>query len=403
LSASRARGGHAYSATSVSRPTRVRLSRQECRASGGAIAESESLKFTEYENKIIALLERLRDIREAFYHYDTNSRTVSSFETQILSLGTLFDRFVQVQNAALQSVLDKISEDVGTFYKALHPGETVDKVRLRMVGEEGIEFEYYFHGKPTHPPFKYLSESHLNSLGVVLFLASAKLFNCASEFLVLDDIVTSFDGNHRRRLLRLLKDNFADWQIILLTHEAFWFDMIKKELLPQGWIARDLVCDNDNGIQIEPSAKDIKTLIVTKRQKYDVSNDLRKMLEATLKEICFNCDVKLAFRYNDQNERRMSGELLSELRSTVNRKCAELKGAAIFSQLEGSNLIATVGSHDNVEAITGGDIDVSLSDIETLATLFSCARCGRYVEAKNVLPGKQKITCKCGGKELDWK
>jgi hypothetical protein len=71
--------------------------------------------------------------------------------------------------------------------------------------------------------------------------------------------------------------------------------------------------------------------------------------------------------------------------------------------LEGSNLIATVGSHDNAETITGGDIDVSLSDIETLAKLFSCAKCGRYVEAKNVLAGKHKITCKCGGKELDWK
>ncbi len=36
-----------------------------------------------------------------------------------------------------------------------------------VVGEEGIEFEYQFHGKPTHPPMKYLSESHLYSLGSI--------------------------------------------------------------------------------------------------------------------------------------------------------------------------------------------------------------------------------------------
>lgn len=368
-----------------------------------ANAESKSLSFSEYENKIIGLLERLKELRETFFHYDKCSKTVAVFETQIRSLSTIFDRFVAAQNGALQAVLDAISEDVGSFYHALHPAETVDRVRLRMVGEEGVEFEYFFHGVPTHPPMKYLSESHLNSLGVVLFLASAKLFNKESRFLVLDDIVTSFDINHRRRLLRLLRDEFADWQIILLTHEAFWFDIIKRELAPQRWITLEVVCDDENGIQIEPSAKDLKDLILAKRVKYDVSNDLRKLLEATLKEICCSCDVKMAFRYNDQNERRMSGELLSELRSTVNQKCAELKGNPIFSQLEASNLVATIGSHDNPEPITGGDIDVALADIDKLAQLFSCQKCGRYVEAENQLAGKGKITCRCGTKELDWK
>jgi recombinational DNA repair ATPase RecF len=365
--------------------------------------QSDALKFTEYENRIILLIERLRELREAFYFYDKNSKIVSSFVTQILSLGTIFDRFLQVQGTALQTVLDKISNDVGELYRRLHPSENVDRVRLRIVGEEGIEFEYYFHGKPTYPPLKYLSESHLNSLGVVLFLASAKLFNRKSRFLVLDDIVTSFDVNHRRRLLRLIKETFVDWQVILLTHEAFWFDIIKKELLPDGWLLKEVVCDPDNGIQIEPSANDMNALIAAKRQKFDVSNDLRKLLEATLKEICCALEVKMAFRYNDQNERRMSGELLSELRATINRKCAELKGHEIFAHLEGSNLIATLGSHDNPETITGGDVDVALGDIAKLKNLFECQRCGRNVEAKNVVPGQNKISCKCGKKEVEWK
>ena len=54
---------------------------------------------------------------------------------------------------------------------------------FKIAGEEGIEFEYYFHGEPTSPPMKYLSESHLNSLGIALFLASVKLFNKRLELL----------------------------------------------------------------------------------------------------------------------------------------------------------------------------------------------------------------------------
>ena len=224
-----------------------------------AAADSNSLKFTDYENKILRLLEKFSDLRRAFFYYDSNSKIVLSFERQILSLGTIFDEFVQARNTALQTVLDTIGADVGAFYGALHPSEDVDKVRLTIVGEEGIEFEYYFHGTSTYPPMKYLSESHLNSLGVVLFLASAKPFNQTSKFLVLDDIVTSFDLNHRRRLLRLIKEEFSDWQIVLLTHEAFWFDMIKKELVPEGWLVHEVEWDGENGIRIESSAKDLKS------------------------------------------------------------------------------------------------------------------------------------------------
>jgi DNA repair exonuclease SbcCD ATPase subunit len=369
-----------------------------------AKSESESLDLSEQERRLIETIDQVRDLERQFDQYQVNSATVHAFEKQILSLSAIFDKFVPVQNAALQSVLDTISEDVGTYYATLHPKEDVDKVRLSVVGAEGVEFEYQFHGRTVYPPAKYLSESHLNSLGICLFLASARLFNSESRFLVLDDIVTSFDLGHRRHLLRLIKDQFSDWQIILLTHERFWFEMIQKELAQSGWLFREVEWDADNGIQLSPSAADLKALIEEKRKKHDVSNDIRKLLEASLKEICYALEVKVAFRFNEENERRMSGELLSELRATVNRKCPPLKGHASFANLEGSNLIVTVGSHDNpAETITGGDIDVALGDIGALTDHFTCQDCGRYVEAKQQVHGQDKITCRCGKKQLEWK
>jgi len=383
------------------------LSRLATLANASAqLAQSEAglLELTQKEGQLIDTIEQVRDLRAQYRQYDKNMRTVKAFEAQILSLSTIFDTFKPVQNNALQAVLDRISEDVGKYYGRLHPGENVDNVRLRVVGEEGIEFEYQFHGKPVYPPMKYLSESHLNSLGICLFLASAKLFNKDSQFLVLDDIVTSFDIGHRRRLLRLVKDEFSNWQIILLTHERLLFDMIKRELGQDGWLFKEVEWDAENGIQLTPSAANLREFIVEKRKKYGVSNDIRKLLEASLKEFCYALDVKVSFRFNDENERRMSGELLSELRGTVSRKCPSLKGHAAFSNLEGSNLVATVGSHDNPgETITGGDIDVALADIDALTELFKCKDCGGYVEADRQVSGQNKITCKCGKKELDWK
>jgi recombinational DNA repair ATPase RecF len=369
-----------------------------------AESEVEKLHLSKHEQNLIETITLLNDLKQQFMQYLKNSRIAQAFERQILSLSAIFDRFVPVQSKALQSVLDRLSADVSEFYTVLHPKENVDKVRLAVVGEEGIEFEYEFHGKRRSPPMKYLSESHLNSLGICLFLASARLFNKEARFLLLDDIVTSFDQGHRRRLLRLLGDAFADWQIILLTHERFWFELIQKEFQPLGWLFKEAKWDAENGVRLSGSAGDLREVIAEKRKKYDVSNDVRKLLEASLKEICQALEVKMAFRSNDENERRMSGELLSELRATVNRKCSSLKSHPSFAQLEGSNLTATVGSHNNPgEVISSGDIDVALSDIAALTGLFTCEACGRYVEAKRSLAGKDFITCKCGKKELEWK
>jgi len=371
---------------------------------GVATKAIDALKLSNREKQLIETIEQVRDLRAQFRQFKKQSRIAKCFESQIISLSSMFERFVPIQNDALQKVLDKISTDVGAYYTALHPKENVDKVRLRVIGEEGIEFEYHFHGKPTHPPMKYLSESHLNSLGICLFLASAKLFNKTNRFLVLDDIVTSFDLGHRRRLLRLIKDEFGDWQIILLTHEHLWFELIKRELRQSAWLFNEVVWDSENGILLAPSPADWRELIAEKRKHYDVSNDIRKLLESTLKEICFALQVKVAFRFNDENEHRMSGELLSALRSSLNSKCVSLKANPIFAQLEGSNLVATIGSHDNpADKITGGDIDVALKDIETLTGLFLCDECGSYVEVDREISGKNKISCRCGKKDLDWK
>ena len=145
----------------------------------------------------------------------------------------------------------------------MHPNENVDDIRLTVL-EEGVEFDYGFHGKRAYPPLKYLSESHLNSLGIAAFLASVKLFNKINGFFVLDDIVTSFDANHRIRLSHLLRTEFSKWQIILLTHEPFWFELIKKEMAPNGWLFSELEAAPTVGTTLKSSSKDLREHITSK-------------------------------------------------------------------------------------------------------------------------------------------
>jgi len=378
---------------------------QHCCETVAAKAEEEAgkLGLSEQEKQVANALSSFRTLEGQVRAYERAQRVIDSYEAQILTLGEIFERFVTVQNAALQSVLDTISADVGKFYAKLHPDESVDNVRLTMVGEEGVEFQYAFHGHEVQPPRKYLSESHLNSLGVVLFLANARIFNNQARFLVLDDIVTSFDTSHRRRLLRLLRDEFSDWQIIVLTHESVWFEIIKKEMAQHGWNFHEVRADGRNGIVMDDSPASLKEIIARKRGKDDVTNDLRKLLEMVLKEICASLEVKVAFRFNEWNEKRMADELISQIRSTLGKKSPELNKNNVFSDLAGSALVANLVSHDNTDKIVGEDVDVLLEDIEKLVSLFYCPECECFISTRVQVPGEKAISCKCGKNQIPWK
>jgi hypothetical protein len=366
-------------------------------------SEIETLKLSEHEQKLLDLLRNLGLLRTAFLKHAGASETVRKFDEQIIAISKVRSGFNVIHATTLQVALDRMSENISRYYLAMHPNQHVDDVTLTVL-EEGVEFEYSFHGKRVHPPLKYLSESHLNSLGIAAFLASAKLFNNINGFLVLDDIVTSFDSNHRVRLLRVLGDDFADWQILLLTHEPFWFEMIKREMTSQGWLISELEMLPGARVQIKDSAKDMKEHINSKMKDGSLTpNDLRTWLERTLKEICFALEVKLSFRYNDENERRMPGELLSELRAALRKKSPAMKDEPIFSKIETSNLIITTGSHDSGPIIAPGDIAACYDDVLALDKLFCCPNCSTYLSVERYVLHEDQIYCKCGQTKAPWK
>ncbi|MDV2495721.1 MAG: hypothetical protein RX316_05855 [bacterium] len=366
----------------------------------------KSLFETDEERLLFDADDKIKKIRENYYKLNRDVKLRDVYQEQISSIEKIRDEFIEVQNAALKNVLDLMSEDVSKYYLYLHPSEheKVDNIRLEIVGDEGVEFKYSFHGHTTHPPLKYLSESHLNSLGLSLFLASVKLFNKENGFFILDDVVTSLDTSHRRRLVRLLQEEFADYQVILLTHERFWFDIIKKELQADGWLMNEVHWTFENGIELKKSIIDQKELIRKKMGMHlEVGNDLRSLLEQTLKEICYWMQIKVGFLYNEENERRMCGELISEIEGTVNKKNESIKGNPIFSRLRTSAFVTNIESHDAPPLVSEGDIQVVLDDIEAFESLFLCGDCNRYVSVELYDHAEKKAYCKCKKKLLDWK
>lgn len=91
-----------------------------------------------------------------------------------------------------------------------------------------LEFDATFYGAAKVPPQAYYSESHLDTLGICVFLARAKLFKTDQTLVILDDVLTSVDASHLQRFMQVLQGEAAHFgRVIVLTHYRPWRDQYR--------------------------------------------------------------------------------------------------------------------------------------------------------------------------------
>jgi len=333
-----------------------------------------------------------------------------ALKAQHRTLDALYKEFIRRQKEGFIAFLDAISKEINELYLFMNKDEKVDEIQLVPLGTgddfDGITFQFKFHGDIVTPPDKYLSESHLNCLGICLFLASVKAFNIRNKFIVFDDVISSFDKNHRARFAGLLAEKFADYQILLFTHEKDWFEYIANMVKSKGWKIHNIKWDLKQGASIEIPLTDLKSRIEHKLQRQDTSglgNHIRKYLERLLKEVCHSLEVRVKFQFNDSNENRMPNELLSEFKGHLNKKKSEIKDNPIFDRLNASNFLGNKTSHDSEFQESIADLQAFYDDVQALEALCKCSKCHGLISVQNLDTVEKKIRCSCGNIAYDWK
>lgn len=103
--------------------------------------------------------------------------------------------------------------------------------------------EISFRGQPLAHPHLFLNEARLSALGLALYLAGRKVSVPADDpqhpdaplkLIVLDDVLIGLDHSNRLPVLEVLQEHFADWQIVLLTHDRVWYEMARMHA-PDGY------------------------------------------------------------------------------------------------------------------------------------------------------------------------
>ncbi len=369
------------------------------------------------ENNSTQLFSNISAAKEAFQKMKKVDIEKSKYEYQKTSLGLICSEFIKKQKEGLDSFIANFSGTINEFYQFMNPGELFQEIRIVTIGEEddlkGLTIEYKHNGGWASPPQKYFSESHINCLGISFFLASVVAFNKHNKFFILDDVISSFDSTHRKKFADLLFEKFSDWQIILLTHEMEWFQHVSQLAKRNNWQIKEVFWSEEAGTHLEASPKDIKEYIEASIASGTISylgNPLRIYLEHVLKGICLNLDVKLSFKFNEDNEKRMPNELLSGLRSKINKYATEQSEKNIFlSALDSvlsSSILVNILSHDNPFNPKLGDLKAFWVDVSKLERLFNCndpACSSPNVSLKNYDTVYKKIRCGCDKLKYAWK
>ena len=89
------------------------------------------------------------------------------------------------------------------------------------------------------------------------------------------------------------------------------------------WGIQESTWNKDNGIQLRVPLVTLKDMIEDKFKNsnpHGLGNLLRKYIEQTLKQLNYNFNAKLPFKYNNENEKRSLKELYDGFVLRLNKK-----------------------------------------------------------------------------------
>ena len=330
---------------------------------------------------------------------------------QRATMEIVFLEFSRYQKEEMELFMSKVSSDINDFFKFMNPSENIDQIKLNTLSDnegdfKGISYYLNFRGTELEVPKKYLSESYLNCLGLCLFLSSVKIFNKKNKFFILDDVISSFDKNHRVRFADLLVEKFRDWQLIVLTHEYEWYSYLSQRAKNQNWLIKQTKWNDEMGSIIEVKTIDLKKQIenkISKGEEIGLGNLIGRYTEDLLQELCENLEANLPYKKGDRNEERGWSEFFSSLQKRLKEKQTGLDKKPTFQRLSQMNFFRNKTSH-------GGRFEENLADMKAFyealkefEAIFTCSETQEKLSVKYLDAVSNTIRTKSGKLSYTWK
>lgn len=328
-------------------------------------------------------------------------------QTQEKVVKKILDHAVQARKDTVQTILHEIAAEANRIYLLLHPEEKVGAVSLEVPkrGQGSVEMETEFFGKRSDARL-YFSESHLDTLGVALFLALRKKQAIADphfKLLVLDDVFHSVDAKHRQRAARLIINEFRDHQFIITTHDPIWFVLLQEAVAASGiggkvlfkrisaWSLEKGPLWGDHEAEYEFLSSDK----IDTAQPADIAAKAGRLLEEILKPLCDQLRISVPFRYMRRYE---LGALWPAFRkAALSHQGFSQAMKSVVDEIELSDWVRNeIGAHSNTSPAPTTMPEAKKFAV-AVVKLYNATRdtsCGHFIQ--EVEAPKGNWVCRCG-------
>jgi len=377
---------------------------------GAALAQDEvaALTTTTADERIVAVADLLGRVVTVTPTLLAAATELEKDKASSGALRKIHALLVSARKRRVQQVYDTLEADITAFYESIHPAEPYGPVKLTVSatrrGSAAIRTSYAT--VDDVDPRAYNSEAHLDSLGLCIFLAFVKHFGKGVPLLVLDDVVSSVDAAHRTRICALLLREFSEYQLIVTTHDALWFEefisiakaMRYLSLVPlriTSWSLADgprwaPYVDRWDDMRAKASADD----------KQGAASLARHTLEGMLFRLAVNLQAAVVPRADARYD---VGALLDPVMNRakkLNPRFEEDNRAAL-QKFRSTSLLANLLTHNNLIA-AGTSRQEVIDFVEALADLhgiFYCATCGQLIK---YIRDAKVVQCECGPNGKRW-
>lgn len=195
-------------------------------------SQMDSDALTDIQDELKNKNKNSQDLEKAFKAISLISKR-KDMEIQLETIQRHFDvskviseKFSQKKKEAIENIFEEIGNLVDEYYTFIHDDDEITHPEFGIKSSKGLTLTLLF-GEDTSDPRSFASEGHIDTLGLCIFLAFVKKFN-NYNFIVLDDIISTVDLDHKERIIRLLIEKFNDYTFIITTHNKLWFEQLKR-------------------------------------------------------------------------------------------------------------------------------------------------------------------------------
>lgn len=296
----------------------------------------------------------------------------------------------------------------GVTYTAAH------YKRDREIVGRSLTLDVSYRTHQISVPQHFLNEARLSALALAIYLAGRLACTPtatpnALKLLVLDDVLIGLDHSNRLPVLDVLRTYFADWQVLLLTHDRVWFEMARFHLGNTGhWKCLEVFEGEDvvrgipaptvraPGDRAAKASLDQARAFLGAHHVPAAANYTRSAFELALKSFCERFGVPVAFRTDPRHVD--TDKLLSAIENWFKTNASKGCVAGVIERVKlFRKVVLNPYSHASPPNIAHAEVVGAISAIDQLLTVIEVGGMnGDPIQATQALIGKPHI----GSEEL---